>query len=39
MHVKLEPQCPSLKDMDYMDFMTFLRLFFGLTNLITKGEI
>jgi hypothetical protein len=39
MHAKLEPLCPSLKHMDYMDFMTFLRVFFGLTNLINKGEI
>jgi hypothetical protein len=39
MHAKLEPLCPSLKHMDYMDFMTFLRVFFGLTYLINKGEI
>ena len=39
MHAKLEPLCPSLKQMDYMDFMTFLRVFFGLTYLINKGEI
>ena len=33
MHSKLEKLCPSLKQMDYSDFMNFLRVFFGLTNL------
>ena len=39
MHAKLAKLCPSLKQMNYVDFMTFLRVYFGLTNLISKGEI
>ena len=39
MHAKLEPLCPSLKQMNYTDYMTFLRVFFGITNLINKGVI
>ena len=39
MHSKLEKLCPSLKQMDYTDFMNFLRVFFGLTNLKSMGKI
>ena len=39
MHAKLDKLCPSLKQMNYVDFMNFLRVYFGLTNLINKGEI
>lgn len=39
MHAKLEKLCPNLRQMNYEDFMTSLRVFFGLTNLINKGEI
>ena len=39
MHSKLDKLCPSLKHMDYADYMNFLRVFFGFTNLKNKGVI
>ena len=39
MHAKLDKLCPSLMQMDYSDYMQFLRVFFGLTNLENKGLI
>jgi hypothetical protein len=39
MHAKLDKLCPSLMQMDYSDYMHFLRVFFGLTNLANKGII
>ena len=36
MHAKLDKLCPSLI---YSDYMHFLRVFFGLTNLANKGII
>ena len=39
MHSKLEKLCPSLKQMDYTDFMHFLRVFFGLSNLMNMKKI
>ena len=39
MHAKLDKLCPSLKQMDYSDYMHFLRVFFGLSNLKNKGII
>ena len=39
MHSKLDKLCPSLKLMDYADYMNFLRVFFGLSNLKNKGVI
>ena len=39
MHAKLEKLCPSLKQMKYADFMNFLRVFFGMTNLKNMGKI
>ena len=38
-HSKLEPLCRSLKQMDYTDFMNFLRVWFGLTNLMNMKQI
>ena len=39
MHAKLEPLCPNLKQMNYTDFINFLRVFFGLTNLLNMKQI
>ena len=39
MHAKLDKLCPSLKQMDYSDYMHFLRVFFGFSNLKNKGII
>ena len=39
MHSKLDKLCPSLKHMDYADYMNFLRVFFGFTNFKNKGVI
>ena len=36
---KCTPSLTSLKLMDYADYMNFLRVFFGLTNLKNKGVI
>ena len=39
MQAKLDKLCPSLKQMDYSDYMHFLRVFFGFSNLKNKGII
>ena len=39
MHSKLEKLCSNLKQMEYSDFIAFLRVFFGMTNLKNLGKL